>query len=167
MDISIIVASQGKNLELANRLQEIIRDKGKLSQIIDLCETQLPLYTPKEEEKEIPTQAHKLNKTLKESKSFIILAPEYNGGVPPVMINALTWVSRCGKDWRDAFNDKHALLGTHSGGGGSHVLGAMRMQYSFIGVNILGRTLLTNYNKPLNEESANSCIDSLLKLIEA
>ncbi|MDH5580758.1 MAG: NAD(P)H-dependent oxidoreductase [Bdellovibrionales bacterium] len=165
MDITIIVASEGKNLELANQLSQFVHDKGNTSTVLNLCQTDLPLYTPAQEKKEVPDQAHELNRELKESKAFIFLAPEYNGGIPPVMINAITWISRCGKDWREAFNNKHALIGTHSGGGGTHVISAMRMQLSFIGINVLGRSLITNYNKPLNEDSAHYCLDSLLKLI--
>lgn len=165
MDIAILIASQGKNKELAQKLKELANEKQAHCGVIDLCDLELPLYSPKEEEKGVPDKAKELNEELKKAKSFVLVAPEYNGGIPPSMVNALTWVSRCGKDWRESFNNKPALLATHSGGGGSSVLTLMRLQFSYVGVNILGRTLLTNYNKPLNEESAHSCLDSLLKAI--
>ena len=51
-------------------------------------------------------------------KAFIIVAPEYNGVMPPVLNNAMAWTSRATKNWRDAFDDKIVALATHSGGGG-------------------------------------------------
>ncbi len=162
MDITILVSSQGKNLEMAQALGKMIEEKNSSFEIIDLCELDLPLYTPKKDA-DIPKDAETLKEKLLISKSFIFLAPEYNGSIPPAMVNAITWISRCGKDWREAFNNKPAIVGTHSGGGGVHVLGAMRMQLSYIGINVLGRVLHTNYSKPLNEESAHTCLDSLIK----
>ena len=70
-------------------------------------------------------------------------------------------MSRSGEDWRDVFNGKSALIATHSGGGGAHVLMAMRHQLSYVGMNVLGRQLLTNYGKQLNDESAIECIKML------
>ena len=60
------------------------------------------------------------------------------------------------------YSTPKAVVATHSGGGGSHVLMHMRMQLSFIGMNVVGREILTNYNKPVNSESLTAVVDQLL-----
>jgi len=99
---------------------------------------------------------------LKSANSMVFVAPEYNGNVPPSFTNFLAFCSRSSKDWRELFNTKKAIVATHSGGGGAHVLMHMRMQLSFIGMNVVGREILTNYNKPVTPESLTAVVDQLL-----
>jgi chromate reductase, NAD(P)H dehydrogenase (quinone) len=84
--------------------------------------------------------------------------------MPPVLNNAMAWTSRSTKDWRDAFNEKTVGLATHSGGGGTKGLQAMRMMFQHLGANVIAREILTTYEKPLNEETANNMIIQLIKL---
>ena len=58
-------------------------------------------------------------------------------------------------------------LATHSGSGGAKGLQAMQMHFQHLGANILARELLTNYDKPLNEEAAIGIIIKLAKLYES
>ena len=44
-----------------------------------------------------------------------------------------------------------------------HVIMAMRMQFSFLGCNVVGRSLVTNRKKPANPET----IDAILKSMTA
>lgn len=163
--IGILVASSNNNLKLGKKLQELAKEQGVESEIIDLVSLNLPLYNVLEEEKNgIPPAAKELAQKIIEFKSFIIIAPEYNGVMPPVLNNAISWISRATEDWRDAFNEKFVGLATHSGGGGTKVLQAMRLQFGHMGANILSREILTSYDKPLNEDSANSMISQLAKL---
>jgi chromate reductase len=167
MKIVILSASQGKNLELSHTLKDLALEAGAEVHVVDLVELDLPLYNTKTEEGGVPEKAKELAQILIASDSFIVNAPEYNGSFPPSLNNAISWISRSGDDWRAAFNNKPCLIGTHSGGGGMNVLTAMRMQLSYIGTNVLGRTLLTNFNKPLNLDSAKECIKNLIKLSQA
>ena len=66
-----------------------------------------------------------------------------------------------GDDFRRLFRDRTVALGTHSGGGGQHVIMAMRMQFSFLGCNVVGRSLVTNRNKPANPESIDAILRSM------
>ena len=85
--------------------------------------------------------------------------------MPPVLNNAVAWISRGGgDDWRQAFNQKYAVVATHSGGGGLHVLKAMRSQWEYLGCTVLARGIQTNFNKELNPESANTILKQLIKL---
>lgn len=165
--IGILVASSNNNLLLAQKLKELGDAQGLKSEIIDLVSLNLPLYNTIEEEKNgIPQAAKELVEKITSFKAFIIVAPEYNGVMPPVLNNAISWSSRATKDWRETFNEKFVALATHSGGGGTKVLQAMRLQFIHMGANVLGRELLTSYDKPLNEESANNILEQLGKLIK-
>jgi NAD(P)H-dependent FMN reductase len=162
--IYILVSSQKKNLELANLFQKYLVYGGSKTEIIDLVSLELPLYSSKCENEKPPQTVFDISKKLEKATALIFLAPEYNGSIPPVFNNFIAWISRLGTDWRASFNGKPALIGTHSGGGGGQVLMAMRMQLSFIGVNVIGRQILTHKGKDLNHESMVVCLEQLKKL---
>ena len=163
--IGILVASSNNNQKLGLRLQELAIEQECEVELINLVDLRLPLYsTIEEEENGIPETVLDLATKILDLKAFIIVAPEYNGVMPPVLNNAMAWTSRATKDWRDAFNDKIVGLATHSGGGGAKGLQAMRIQFQHLGANILARELLTTYEKPLNEEAAIGMIQALSRL---
>ncbi|WP_321469634.1 NAD(P)H-dependent oxidoreductase [Halarcobacter sp.] len=165
--IGILVASSNNNLKLGQKLALLAKEQGVETELIDLVSLNLPLYNTIEEEKNgIPKEALELASKILSLKAFIVVAPEYNGVMPAVLNNAMSWTSRATKDWRDAFNEKVVGLATHSGGGGTKVLQAMRIQFQHLGANILSREILTSYDKPLNEESAINMISQLNKLSE-
>ena len=162
--IGILLASSNNNLKLALKLEELAKEQGIQTELINLVDLQLPLYSTVEEEKNgIPDIAKELASKILSLNAFIVVAPEYNGVMPPVLNNAMSWTSRATKDWRDAFNEKIVGLATHSGGGGQKGLQAMRIQFQHLGANILARELLTTYEKPLNEEAAKNMIIQLNK----
>jgi hypothetical protein len=77
----------------------------------------------------------------------------------------VAWVSRAGgENWRDAFNYKYAVVGTHSGGGGAKLVGAVRQQLEHLGTTVLARSIITNYQKELNPESAKTILGQLMDL---
>ena len=163
--IGILVASSNNNQKLGLKLQELALKEGCEVELINLVDLRLPLYsTVEEEENGIPETVLDLATKILELKAFIIVAPEYNGVMPPVLNNAMAWTSRATKDWRDAFNEKIVGLATHSGGGGAKGLQAMRIQFQHLGANILAREILTTYEKSLNEETAIGMIKSLKRL---
>lgn len=163
--IGILVASSNANLKLGQKFAKLAQEQGIETELIDLVSLNLPLYNTIEEEKNgIPNEAKELASKIVSLKAFIIVAPEYNGVMPAVLNNAIAWTSRATEDWREAFNEKFVGLATHSGGGGTKVLQAMRIQFQHLGANILAREILTSYDKPLNEESAINMISQLGKL---
>ena len=163
--IGILIASSNNNQKLGLKLKELAEEQNCEVEFINLVDLRLPLYsTVEEEENGIPEAVLDLATHILALKAFIIVAPEYNGVMPPVLNNAMAWTSRATKDWRDAFNEKIVGLATHSGGGGAKGLQAMRIQFQHLGANILARELLTTYEKPLNEDSAIVMIKQLEKL---
>jgi chromate reductase, NAD(P)H dehydrogenase (quinone) len=166
--IGILVASANNNRKLGDKLKELATKENVEAEVINLVDLELPLYSTVEEERNgIPNTAKELAEKILSLKAFIIVAPEYNGVMPPVLNNAMAWTSRATQSWRDAFNEKIVGLATHSGGGGQKGLQAMRIQFQHLGANILARELLTTYEKPLNEDSAKIMINQLVKLSRA
>ena len=160
--ILVFFASQGKNKELAHKIGNELIAQNKQFELIDLVDLQLPLYDERQEENyEISNNLREVLSKMKTSTSQVYIAPEYNGSIPPVLNNFIAWTSRASKDWHECFNEKKCLIATHSGGGGAHVLMSMRSQFSFIGMIVLGRQLLTNYNKELSEESLKASVRQL------
>ena len=153
MSVVIITASSGSNLRLAESFQEKFVEYNVESTIVDLAEMNLPIYSSQAEAKISNPLNPELLQLLDSATKFVFIAPEYNGATPPSFQNFLAWSSRSSKEWRGYFNGKQAAIATHSGGGGSHVLMHMRMQLSFIGMNVIGREILTSYQKPLKPES--------------
>jgi chromate reductase, NAD(P)H dehydrogenase (quinone) len=164
-NIVIITASEVKNLDLAQKFQQSIESFDANVALINLVELDLPLYTTRTELKfkgeellrnELPV--------LSDAHGFVFIAPEYNGSTPPVFNNFIAWLSRSSKDWRQYLNGKPAAIATFSGGGGFNVLLAMRTQLAFIGMNVLGRQILTHANKSLDEKSLLAVTSELLKI---
>lgn len=163
--IGILIASSNNNQKLGLKLKELALSQNCEVELINLVDLRLPLYsTVEEQENGIPESALDLANKILALKAFIIVAPEYNGVMPPVLNNAMAWTSRATKSWRDAFNEKIVGLATHSGGGGAKGLQAMRIMFQHLGANILAREILTTYEKTLNDESAVAMINSLVKL---
>ncbi len=162
--VLIIAASNGQNLALAKKLQDMLGDELQ-TEVLDLVELELPLYSPLEEKKGIPNKASELKQKLLKANAMIFTAPEYNGSLPPTLNNFIAWISRVGKDWRECFNGKPAAIASHSGSGGVNVLSAMRIQLSYLGMNVLGRQIQTNSQKEFNPESAQIILKQLKGLL--
>ena len=95
---------------------------------------------------------------------FIFCAPEYNGSSPPILINAIAWISVKTSNWRGAFNGKSALICTHSGGAGNNLINALRIQLNHLGVVVLPRAITKTDDSPLKEESASKILDQLISI---
>ena len=165
-NIGIIVASVKKNMDLALNIQEVITDLGAKSELINLVALDLPMYTSIiEDEKGIPQEVKDLATYLQTFDAFIIVSPEYNGSMPPVLNNTIAWVSRVGDDFRAIFNQKFVALASHSGGGGMRGNDAVRAMFSYIGANVLSREIINNYSKEYKRETVVSVVKELVDYI--
>jgi chromate reductase len=120
--ICVITASTGKNLELSLGIIEHLKKHQAQPTLINIVELDLPLYSTNAETHHKAEVLIAPFKDQLDADAFIIVAPEYNGGPPPVFTNFLAWVSRSTKNWRETFNKKTGVIATASGGGGHHVL---------------------------------------------
>ena len=151
----IFVASLNENMKLANILKEQLNSLGKQSEIVNLVELNLPMYDSyKEEHDGIPTKVNELIEKMKKADGYIFVSPEYNYSLPPVLVNTVAWVSRVGDDFRELFTLKTIQLATHSGGGGSDVMNAMRAQFTKLGSIVMPREIITTYQTPLRTDSS-------------
>ncbi len=150
--ILIISATKGNNLVLARELKPILDNLGVQSNIISLEDFVLPLYYPG-----ILVDGSRIESVenvFLNSDGLLFCAPEYNGGVPPILSNAIAWLSVSSKNWRDTFNGKIAQLASHSGGPGTRFLSSFRSQLEHMGTTVMARTLSVTDNSPLKIETA-------------
>ena len=162
--ILIISATSDLNLDLAKDLQVLLSDLGQEAEILELEKLKLPLFGS--ENRPAEDTAEKLTNQMISASAFIICAPEYNGGVPPILSNAITWITVQTKNWRDAFNGKWALISTHSAGSGYRFLTAFRSQLEYLGSNVLARTIAVSDEKPLDKDSAKRILQGLIDAIK-
>ena len=162
--ILIIAATSDLNLDLAKDLQVLLSDLGQEAEILELEKLKLPLFGS--ENRPAEDTAEKLTDQMISASAFIICAPEYNGGVPPILSNAITWITVQTKNWRDAFNGKWALISTHSAGSGYRFLTAFRSQLEYLGSNVLARTIAVSDEKPLDKDSAKRILQGLIDAIK-
>lgn len=157
----MITATSGTNFELAEKFAENAQSKGHETEIIDLAEMGLPMFTVALSKSEDAPDVSGLITKMINADAWIVVAPEYNGSMPPTLNNAIAWMSTDWKQFRTMCTGKPVGLGTHSGGGGAHVIMAMRQQFSFIGSDVIGRTCLSGRDKEANPETIDAMIDNL------
>lgn len=159
----IFVSSLNVNMKLANIIKHQMEENNKEIAIIDLVDLELPLYDSKKEDRDgIPMEIGELVELMKKANGYIFVAPEYNYCLPPVLVNFVTWVSRCGEDFREVFQMKKIQLATHSGSGGNDLMNAMRIQFARLGAIVMPREIITNFQKPLKVESSKKILKQFI-----
>jgi len=162
--ILLVSATRGKNYELAQELKEIIDNKTAVDTVvIDLESYDLPLYKSGiETENET---ASDLSAKFENAEGFVFCAPEYNGGLPPILTNAFTWISVTTANWRDGFKDKFAVIATSSSGSGQRFLVAFRSQLEYMGTLVIPKTISVTNGQSLNRKSAERTLQKLTYLL--
>ncbi|MCP9772243.1 NAD(P)H-dependent oxidoreductase [Synechococcus sp. Tobar12-5m-g] len=169
----ILAASNGKNLELARqvaRATEALAPSGPASselidaELIDLVELGLPLFTPVQQSIGAGERLGVLAVALRHHRRLWVCAPEYNGSLPPTLVNAIAWLSTSTDDFRSLFQGIPVALASHSGGGGQKLLSAMRLQFSHLGAVVIGRELHSTPQKAANPESITAMLAELHRL---
>ena len=163
-NLTFIVASDGNNVALAQSVGERAQEAGHSVDVVRLNAYDFPLYTAdRDREIDALPEMDELMERLEKGDAWFVFAPEYNGSYPPVLNNTIAWLSRQGDDFRRLFRDRTVALATHSGGGGQHVIMAMRAQFSFLGCNVVGRSLVVTRNKAINPETVEAILNSLVR----
>lgn len=164
VDLLVIAASNGQNLQLAERFAAAARDQQLSAQVLDLTAVDLPLFTPRAISAGTPQALAPLKMQLSAAARWVICAPEYNGSIPPVLTSAIAWLSVQGDDFRVLFNGRPVVIATHSGGGGHTVLAALRLQLAHLGAHVVGRQLVSNSTHAAKDESIADLILRLQQL---
>ncbi len=160
--VCVVAGSNGKNLVLAQTFKEHLESLGHRVSLLDLVAADLPLYSPLQHGKLSGAQAIEPFKEALAADRFVFVSPEYNGGLTPVLNNFIAWCSTSAKDWRVHFNGKRAAIATHSGGDGLQALVMMRLQFSYIGMTVVGRQINIANHKPLDPASLADVCQQLL-----
>lgn len=61
---------------------------------IDLGDFPMPIFNEDLEPDQVPEAAGRLAEMWRSHDIVFIASPEYNGGVPPLLVNTITWLSR-------------------------------------------------------------------------
>ena len=163
----VITASNGENLKLAEKFLVEGKKLNFSCELLDLTkpENELPLFNPRNNSKDqSPINLESINLLMESHSHWVICAPEYNGSIPPILTNAIAWLSVQGKDFRSLFNERPIAIASFSGGGCMELLLSMRIQLTHLGALVLGRQLATNKSKIAEDKSINAIINQLLKL---
>jgi NAD(P)H-dependent FMN reductase len=123
MKILVFAASLRKNSlnqKLAAVTAELLRSMSASIDHADFREFEMPIYDGDLEERDgLPAGASKLTQRIQSVDALVISTPEYNGGIPGSLKNAIDWVSRSDPNPMDG--KPVLLLGASPGG-----LGAVR-----------------------------------------
>ncbi len=86
------------NSALAMRIAGVMRHDGLDADVVDLRDHSLPIYNADfQAEQGVPVEAVTLHGLLMDADLVVLVSPEYNGGMPPILKNAIDWVSRVTK----------------------------------------------------------------------
>ena len=167
--ILLISATSKTNYDLSKELKEILVDDfSDLDvKLITLEDFELPLYSAKKsvlKDKKYLDNIHTITDYLVESDGVVFAGPEYNGSVPPILVNTITWISTTTEYWRDAFLNKIGLIVTSSGGGGNKFLLTLKIQLEHLGMVIMPRNITINNSSPLKKDSAKKILKQFINL---
>ncbi|MFS2317044.1 NADPH-dependent FMN reductase [Maricaulis sp. D1M11] len=126
------------NRKLAKAAVEPAQALGFDVTLLDLADYDMPLYNGDLEEAEgLPEATRRFQALLADHDALLISTPEYNGNMPPLLVNALDWASRSdGQDRVRPFAGKIAgIMAASPGGlGGIRVIPRLRAFLTDLGV---------------------------------
>ena len=166
-NLLVITASNGENLKLAKRFLKAGKELNYSCELLDLTESKhdLPIFNPRHNSKDkAPENLKLINSQMERHSHWVICAPEYNGSIPPILTNAIAWLSVQGKDFRSLFNERPIAIASFSGGGCMELVLSMRIQLTHLGALVLGRQLTSNKSKIAEDKSINEILHQLLQL---
>ena len=157
MNMVFLEASQGQNKALASQIATAAEELNMQCTRWDLLSLNLPVFSIAEEAHiaHYP-QLNELGGAMKSADGLVVVSPEYNGGLPPSLVNVIAWVSRLnldgGGDWRACFANKPTLIASASGGSGLRLLSALRTQLCYLGSQVLARDVSLVRSKDIDAD---------------
>jgi len=117
--------------QLAAAATTLVSEAGGKPTLIDLADFEVPLYNADSEDSGgIPQPVVVYRRLVATHQGMIIVTPEYNGFITPVLLNMLCWASRPspGDDFGAVFQNKPVALLASSPGrlGGVRVIPRLR-----------------------------------------
>ena len=161
----IVSATPFSNFDLSEQIKVYLEKKSDLScQIISLEDLNLPLFTPSlevkiKEQNNFPKEITEIKSMLVSADATIWCSPEYNGGISPIITNMIAWVSRIGDDWKEGFDGKKTLICSSSGGNGNNFVKGFSIQLSYLGANILEKSLIKTKKNGIKTKDFSEVLD--------
>jgi len=166
------------NKKLATAAAEIATASGASVTLLDLADYPAAIYNGDDEATNgIPEPIRKLKKLLADSDGFIVVSPEYNGQISPLLSNTFSWLSRSeeGENGMIAFNGKKAAIMAASPGklGGVRVIPRLRDTLAELSVMVVpgfftlpGAMQAFNDNGDLKDDASRTAVKAVVdKLI--
>jgi NAD(P)H-dependent FMN reductase len=82
------------NVVLQRHMGEKLREAGAAVTALDLADFPMPLFDEDLEAEHTPETAVRLAALVRESDIVFVASPEYNGGLAPLTVNTIAWLSR-------------------------------------------------------------------------
>jgi NAD(P)H-dependent FMN reductase len=146
---------------------------GKVEEI-DLRSFELPLYDGDlERERGLPAGALRLREIFKEHNALLIGVTEYNGGVSPLLKNAIDWASRPHGDEPNlaAIRGKIVAMVSCSSGvlGGSRAQAHLRQSFQVMGCVLVPETVTIPFADAafVNDEPKDPVIREFVSIVTA
>jgi len=111
------------NKQLEKALIKRFKRAGVKTSVINLATYDLPLYNG---DIETPAGVRKLIRKITSCNGVIIVSPEYNGGITPVLKNAIDWTSTLGTQH---FKSPYWGVSSCSPGPMSGIMGMRQLNY--------------------------------------
>ena len=166
--IVIISATSETNFLLAQNILKFLNNHNVHIEILNIENYKLPLFNPstiENDKKKCANKIKKITDAMLCSNGIIICAPEYNGNVPPVLSNAIAWISVTTSYWKDGFKNKNFFIASSSGGDAEKFQQSMQLQLEHLGANVFEKKIIINSsNKSINIDQKNDLKD-FLKLL--
>jgi NAD(P)H-dependent FMN reductase len=126
------------NQKTAATLAAFVSAAGEEVEIINLGDFDMPIYQGDlEAESGLPEATFRLKEKLDGADALIIACPEYNGYMPPVLVNAIDWCTRSSEASVDlgCFMGKPVFIAAASPGpgGGGRVAVHLKTMLSGVG----------------------------------
>lgn len=127
------------NVKLAGTITKQIAISGTEVTRISLSDYEMPIYNGDlEKDRGVPANARKLGKLIAQHHGVVLVCPEYNGSVTPLMKNTLDWLSRDLGDIKPYADRTFALTSCSPGAlGGIRGLNHMRDSLVSIGADVI------------------------------
>tara|TARA_Y100000589_G_scaffold144597_1_gene138219 strand:+ start:29 stop:550 length:522 start_codon:yes stop_codon:yes gene_type:complete len=170
-NLLIISSTKNTNFELSNEIRDYYKKLDDIkSCLISLEDFELPLYTPTlevnfKEKNSFPDNISLIKQRLLDSDAIVWCSPEYNGGISPILTNAIAWISRTSNDWKEGFQDKHSLICTSSGGNGNNFIKGFSLQLNYLGALVMERSIIKTKKNDFKKEEFQDILDEFYKKI--
>ena len=82
------------NEVLRRHLSRKLREAGVTVTDLDLADFEMPLFNQDLEAEHTPDAAKRLADSFRSHDIVLIVTPEYNGGITPLIANTISWISR-------------------------------------------------------------------------